>query len=311
VKHNIRYRVEYVGFRIFIFFIKISPLFLKPCFRVFTRTIFALIGKRYKKLVDSNLHIAFPGQSERERKILKKKIYRHFSSVFVDIVYLFGGKDPAKVVGNLKVDGLETIRNTLKKGKGAILFSAHFGNWELIPFILFRELGFRVSSIARRMDNPLTEEIVKKFRAFMGSEMIYKEGSLRKIIRVTEENGLVYLLVDQNTITREGVPVQFFDREVIAVTTVSRLYLKKGIPIIPLFITYPEDGVVLRIGEEISFEQSADHQNDLTALTQICMGLIENMIREYPDHWFWFHDRWRPRAGQIKRQENEKKQQKK
>jgi len=269
--------------------------------------IFSIAGKRYKTLVDSNLKIAFPDMSAEDRFSLKKKIFSHFSTIFIDIIYLFGGKDPNKVVGNLKVEGLDNIKNVLKKGKGAILFSAHFGNWELIPFILFRELGFRVSSIARRMDNPLTEEIVKKFRTFMGSEMIYKEGSLRKIIRVTEDNGLIYLLIDQNTITREGVPVSFFEREVIAVTTVSQLYLKKGIPIIPLFITYQKDAIVLKIGEEISFKQSSDHDEDLKKLTQQCLGLVENKIREFPDHWFWFHDRWRPRAGQKKRQENERK----
>ncbi len=311
MKHNIRYRVEYFGFRIFIFFIKISPLFLKRFFRLFALCVFSTLGKRYKKLVNSNLIIAFPDLSDEERQALKKKIFRHFSSIFIDIIYLFGGKEPEKVVGNLKVEGIENIKNVLKKGKGGILFSAHFGNWELIPFILFRELGFRVSSIARRMDNPLTEEIVKKFRAFMGSDMIYKEGSLRKIIRVTEENGLVYLLVDQNTITREGVPVDFFGREVIAVTTVSQLYLKKGIPIIPLFLTYHKDSIILKIGEAISFKQSSDHEKDLKELTQRCLGLVENIIREFPDHWFWFHDRWRPRAGQKKRQEDERKQQKK
>ncbi|MEN8223518.1 MAG: lysophospholipid acyltransferase family protein [Acidobacteriota bacterium] len=307
MKHNVRYRVEYFGFRIFIFFIKISPLFLRKFFRSFALGIFSIFGKRYQTLVKSNLKIAFPDLSDKDRLSLKKKILKHFSSIFVDIIYLFGGKNPDKVVGELKVEGIENIRNVLKKGKGAILFSAHFGNWELIPFILFRELGFRVSSIARRMDNPLTEQIVKKFRAFMGSDMIYKEGSLRKIIRVTEENGLIYLLIDQNTITREGVPVTFFGREVIAVTTVSQLYLKKGIPIIPLFLTYQKDSIVLKIGEEISFKQSSDHNKDLRELTQKCMSLIENIIREFPDHWFWFHDRWRPREGQKKRQEDERK----
>jgi len=311
MKHNIRYRIEYVGFRIFIFFIKISPLFLKKIFRLFSLGVFSTLGKRYKILVDSNLKIAFPDLPDKDRLLLKKRIFKHFSSIFIDIIYLFGGKDPEQVVGNLKIEGVGNIRNVLKKGKGAILFSAHFGNWELIPFILFRELGFRVSSIARKMDNPLTEEIVKKFRAFMGSDMIYKEGSLRKIIRITEGNGLIYLLIDQNTITREGVPVKFFGKEVIAVTTVSQLYLKKGIPIIPLFITYQKDSIVLQIGEEISFKPGPDHNRNLRELTQKCMGLIENMIREFPDHWFWFHDRWRPREGQKKRKEDERKQQEK
>jgi len=295
MKHNIRYRVEYFSFKIFIFLIKVSPFFFKWFFRKFALGIFSIAGKRYDKLVDSNIDIAFPGLSISEKILLKKKIYRHFSSIFVDIMYLFCGKNPNKVVGDLKIEGVENIQSVLKKGKGAILFSAHFGNWELTPFILSRELGYKIFSIARRMDNPLTEEIVKKFRAFMGSEMIYKEGSLRKIIRITENNGLIYLLVDQNTITREGVKVKFFGRDVFAVTTVSQLYLKKGIPIVPLFVTYDNNSVTLRIGSEIDFKKSDDFNADLTELTQNCMSQIESMIRKNPDHWFWFHDRWKSR----------------
>ncbi len=306
MKHNIRYRVEYFSLRMFIFFIKISPLFLKKFFSLFALGVFSIAGKKYNKLVDSNLKIAFPDISDQERYSLKKKIFKHFLSVFIDILYLFGGKDPDKVVGELKVEGLENVQNVLEKGKGAILFSAHFGNWELIPFILHRELGFRISSIARKMDNPLTEEIVKKFRAFMGSNMIYKEGSLRKIIRVTEDNGLIYMLVDQNTITREGVPVKFFGKDVIAVTTVSQLYLKKDIPVIPLFVTYQSDSIILKIGKELEFKKSGDHSKDISDLTQKCIGLIEDMIKEYPDHWFWFHDRWKPRKPMKKKVENER-----
>ncbi len=305
MKHKIRYRVEYFVFKLFIFLIRISPVFLKKFFRGFAKAGLSIAGKRYKKLVESNLGIAFPDISEKERDTLKKRIFNHFSAVLVDIIYLFGGKDPEKVVGKMEVKGLENIRSVLDKGKGAVLFSAHFGNWELIPFILNRELGFKISSIARRMDNPLTEEIVKKFRAFMGSDMIYKEGSLRKMIRVTEDNGLVYLLIDQNTITREGTPVEFFGKKVIAVTIVSQLYLKKGIPVIPLFVTYEKDSVVLNIGKEIDFKKSGVYEKDISNLTQYCIKLIEDMIKKYPDHWFWFHDRWKPRKP-SNRGKNEK-----
>ncbi len=301
MKHNIRYRIEYLALRIFIFFIKISPLFLKNFFRLFARGMLSIAGKKYIKLVSSNLRIAFPDLSDMERLLLRKKIIKHFSTIFIDILYLFGGKDPDKVVGKLKVEGLENIQNVLKQGKGAILYSAHFGNWELIPFILFRELGFRISSIARRMDNPLSEKIVKKFRSYMGSNMIYKEGSLRKIIRVTEENGLIYLLIDQNTITREGIPVNFFGREVIAVTTVSQLYIKKEIPIIPLFVIYKNSSITLKIGKELKFKKSDNPEKDIKDLTQKCLSLIEKTIKEFPEQWFWFHDRWKPRKGQKKR----------
>jgi len=295
LKKKIRYRSEYLIFKTFIFFIKISPLFLKKFYKRFALIILKVTGKKFRNKVKSNLKIAFPSRSEAEHKSLTKKIYLHFSNILIEITCLFGGKSPEKVLKKIKIEGLENLTNALEKGSGAILFSAHFGNWELIPFILSRELGENIYSIARKMDNPLTEDIVLKFRSFMGSEIIYKEGSLRKMLRVLGDNKLVYLLVDQNTISREGVIAEFFGKKVVAVTSVAQIYLKKKVPVIPLFINYREDSIVLKISKEINLTKSGDHNKDIAACTQYCLSLVEEEIRENPEQWFWFHDRWKER----------------
>lgn len=295
LKKKIRYRTEYLIFKIFIFFIKISPVFLKNIYKGFALTVFKIAGKRFQNQVESNLDIAFPSRSDKERKNLAKKIYFHFSNILIEIIYLFGGRSPEKVLKKIKIEGMENLTKVLGKGKGAILFSAHFGNWELIPFILSRELEENIYSIARKMDNPLTEDIVLKFRSFMGSEIIYKEGSLRKMLRVLEDNKLVYLLVDQNTISREGVIADFFGKKVVAVTSVAQIYLKKKVPVIPLFINYRKNSIVLKISKEVSLRESGDYKKDIAACTQYCLSLVEEEIRENPEQWFWFHDRWKER----------------
>ncbi|MEN8154943.1 MAG: lysophospholipid acyltransferase family protein [Acidobacteriota bacterium] len=295
LKKKIRYRSEYLIFKTFIFFIKISPVFFKKIYRGFALSVFKIGGRRLRNQVETNLKIAFPSQSDIERKSLAEKIYNHFSTIFIEIIYLFGGKSPEKVLKEIKVEGLENLTGTLEKGSGAILFSAHFGNWELIPFILSRELGENIYSIARKMDNPLTEKIVTKFRSFMGSNIIYKDGSLRKMLRVMEDNKLVYLLIDQNTISREGVLADFFGKKVVAVTSVSQIFLKKKVPVIPLFINYRKDSIVLKIGKEVKIKESGDYKKDLAACTQHCLLLIEEEIKNNPEQWFWFHDRWKER----------------
>ena len=299
MEKKIKFRVEYILFKIFIYAIRISPLFLKGWYGKVVLLVFKLAGKRYEKLVVSNIKIAFPELDKQGREKLKKEIYDHFSAVLVDIIYLFGGKSPEQVIGKVRVEGIEIIESAIKNGKGAVLFSAHFGNWELIPYILNKKMNVRINSIARKMDNPLTEKIVKKFRHFMGSEIIYKDGSLRKMLRILESNGMVYLLVDQNTITREGVPVLFFGREVIAVTTVAQINLKKGVPVIPLFLTYEGKEKVLRIGDPVECERSGDSSEDIIRFTQKTMMMIEKNIKTRPEQWFWFHDRWRRRSGQT------------
>ncbi len=294
-KERIRFkhRIEYVVFAAFVWVVKVSPLALiKANCRVIT-FIFKKIGKRYERTVIANLKTAFPEAPQAEILQLKKRIYHHFSLVFVEIIYLFVKRRAGKILKRIVIKNLENLSKVLEKGQGVIIFSGHFGNWELVPFILNRELGRKIFSIARPMDNPLVENMVKRFREFMGSEIVYKQNSIRTILKALEKNEVVYLLIDHNTIAREAVFVDFFGKKVSAVPSVSGLHIKKGIPVVPLFLHYEEDHIVLEIMEEIRFHKTADARQDIENLTQQCTTLIEQRIRKHPEQWFWFHNRWK------------------
>ena len=175
------------------------------------------------------------------------------------------------------------------------MFSAHFGNWELIPYILDRRLDNKVYSIAREMDNPLVEGVVKRFREYMGSNIIYKRGAMRAILKLLADNNIIFLLTDQNTVPREGAFVDFFSQKVSAVTSVSQLHLKKGVPVVPIFLHYRENCIVMDLFPEVQFSKSDNFGHDVQRLTQQCTSMIEAQIRKHPEQWFWFHNRWKTR----------------
>ena len=162
--------------------------------------------------------------------------------------------------------------------------------------------------MAREMNNPLVEKKVKQFRKYMGSELIYKRNSIRTILKRLEKNGIVYLLIDHNTITREGVFVNFFGKPASTVPSVSQLHLKRAIPIIPIFIHYEKDKIVLELLEEINATgtSTGNQKEDILQLTQRCTSLIEEKIRQYPEQWFWFHNRWKTRPPRREKMPNNK-----
>ncbi|MCP5107824.1 MAG: lysophospholipid acyltransferase family protein [bacterium] len=294
-KITFKHRVEYTAFSAFILMVRLSPLFLARFNKKVLRFIGRRISKRHHGVVDKNLGIAFPENSPDENAKLKDAVYSHFASVFVEIIYMFVKTKPGKILKKIEVKNIEHLENALEKGKGVILFSAHFGNWELVPFILSRRFNTNIISIAREMDNPLVEKVVKRFREHMGSTVIYKKNSIRTILKLLEENRMVYLLIDQNTIEKEAVFVDFFGRRVSAVPSVSMLHLKKDKPVIPLFLHYEEEKIVLELLEEIHFHPGSDPKSDIKQLTQHCTTLIEENIRKYPEQWLWFHNRWKTR----------------
>ncbi|MGD2091836.1 MAG: lysophospholipid acyltransferase family protein [Candidatus Aminicenantes bacterium] len=303
-KIKFKHRVEYILFAVIVMLIKISPLFLIKSNQKMVRFLLKKLSKRRSGIVAKNLKIAFPHYTAGEISALTRAISRHFSSVFIEIITIFVKKQPEKILKKVEILHPEVLERALDKKKGVILFSAHFGNWELVPLILSRQLNQKVNSVAREMNNPLVEKKVQQFRKYMGSELIYKRNSMRTILKRLEKNGIVYLLIDHNTIAREGVFVNFFGKPASTVTSVSQLHLKKAIPIVPVFIHYEKEKIVLELLEEIDAASTStgNQKEDILQLTQRCTSIIEEKIRQYPEQWFWFHNRWKtrpPRQGKM------------
>ncbi len=296
-KIKFKHRVEYILFAVIVMLIKISPLFLINLNQKLVRYLLRKLSKRRSGIVTKNLRIAYPHYTAEKISALTRAISRHFSTVFIEIVTIFVKKQPEKILKKVEILHPEVLERALDKKKGVILFSGHFGNWELIPLILSRQLNQKINSVAREMNNPLVEKKVKQFRKYMGSELIYKRNSIRTILKRLEKNGIVYLLIDHNTIAREGVFVDFFGKPASTVTSVSQLHLKRAIPIIPIFIHYEKDKIVLELLEEIDDigTSTGNQKEDILRLTQRCTSLIEEKIRKYPEQWFWFHNRWKTR----------------
>jgi len=123
----------------------------------------------------------------------------------MEIARTFARRDPQAILSRTRVHNLQHIEGALQKGRGVIIFSAHFGNWGMDSPDLAHPSWPDIHSIARPMDNALIEKKVRKFREAMGSRIIYKQGSLRTILKRLGGNEIVYLLIDQNTVPREGV----------------------------------------------------------------------------------------------------------
>jgi KDO2-lipid IV(A) lauroyltransferase len=308
-KITFKHRLEYSGFMIFVLLIKLSPLFLVRFNQKLLGFLLGKIGKKYPGIVAKNLNIAFPHYSAGEIAQLSEAIYRHFVSILIEMIVIFVKKRPGKILKPIEILHPEVLEQALAKHKGVILFSGHFGNWELVPFILSRKLNRKINSIARKMDNPLVEKKVKQFREYMGSCVIDKQNAIRTILKRLENNEIVYLLMDQNTIAREAVFVDFFGEKASVVASVSQLHLKRAIPLIPVFLHYEQDKIVLELLEEIDTGagesgKKEEKEEKMVRLTQQCTSIIEAKVRKYPEQWFWLHNRWKTRPPQEKNSAN-------
>jgi KDO2-lipid IV(A) lauroyltransferase len=255
------------------------------------RTVYC-VDKKHRGIALKNLHIAFGEEmSEPEKKRIAQSSFEHFGKALFDIIK-FSSLTEEKKELQLSIDGEVHIQNVLTKGKGALVLTAHYGNWELGINPLSKQGEFHV--IARALDIKRLENELRTIREGFGAKVIYKQQATRHTLRALKENKIVAILIDQNVLHDEAVFVDFFGKLAGTTPGLATFHLRSGAPIIPAFcIPTPSGGYHVQIMEGLEFSPTGDHSADVLRITQECTKIIEDQIRDKPEFWLWFHDRWR------------------
>ena len=260
--------------------------------------VFYHLSPRRRLIALHNLQNAFPEKSMTEIIMIAKGVYRNMAVIaaeFFDIPWLT--KDHIRE--RVEVEGLEHCVEALKKKRGLLMVTAHFGNWELgaIAFSLFFQ---PVLLLYRPLDNLFLDRLVASVRSSTGNRLLVKNKAMRKMLRTINTNGIVGLLIDQNWSWQEGVFVEFFGRPACTSDGLARLALHTEAPVIPCFMVRREDGkYTLVIGEVIELVDTGEQEKDVLVNTQNYTKIIEQMIRKYPDQWFWVHQRWKTQPCDV------------
>jgi KDO2-lipid IV(A) lauroyltransferase len=289
---SFKYKLEYLVFYGMKIFIKILPrttLFLIGHF--LGNMLFAL-DKKHRHLADSNLKTAFKDQyGHQKRQHMIKNNFIHFCNIFLDLIKISGFNTQQKDI-LISAEGTEILKKQLLKKRGLLIFTAHFGFWEVAAHVLSKYAKLNV--IARPLDNPFLEKELTQFRTSLGSHVIYKKMAAKLVLRALNQNEMVAVLIDQNVLKREGVFTKFFGKLASTTPSLATFFLRAKSPIIPIFC-YPtsEKGYHLKILETPALKITGNFDKDVRNITQICTDIIEREIRKHPHLWLWFHDRWR------------------
>ena len=257
-------------------------------------TIAYLIPMSRKAVALENIRQSFPRMTEYEAKRLLRKVYRHFGQMFFEISHVFRMR-PHTVDKYVLFEGQEHLINAMSKKRGVFFLSAHFGNWELMSAAVSIRFG-NTAVVARPADFPPMDRMISELRSQFGTEIIPKQKGMRRILTLAKQNKLVGILLDQNVDWYEGAFVPFLGRWACANKGLALLALRTGTPVVPVFPVRQRDGRYRLIFErEVELLRTGDKTRDVEDNTALFTGIIESYVRNYPDHWFWFHKRWKTR----------------
>lgn len=252
----------------------------------------ALDGRHRDVAVD-NLALAFPEMPESRHRQLALEAFRQAGRTALEMLWS-AALDDDKLPSVATFDGMEHLRAALDAGNGALITTAHFGNWELMGVAL-AQVGVPMNVIARRIDDAEVDAILNGLRTRTGAAVIYKEDAVRPALRALRDGKVVGVLIDQNTIPAQASFVPFFDRLAATTRISAQLHLRTGAPIVMLFCV-PEGERYRFVIEPLDTDGiPADADQAVEALTAAATRQIERHIRRCPQAWLWIHDRWRTR----------------
>jgi KDO2-lipid IV(A) lauroyltransferase len=273
----------------------------KALFIGVSRMFYHLIP-RQRLIATHNLRRAFPEKSEGEILRIVRSVYRNMGIVaaeFFDIPRL----TKKNIASLVEAEGVENCEKALAKRRGLLLFSAHFGNWELEAAAAALLIKPAVV-IYRQLDSPLLEHLVLRVRSATGNIPLAKDHAMRAMLRTLKQNGILGILIDQNMAWYEGVFVDYFGRPACTTDGLALLALHTGAPVLPAYIVRLPDGRYrLVFGPEVEVIRTGDRDADVLANTQRFTKVIEQIVRRYPDQWLWVHQRWKTQPCQVPRKE--------
>jgi Kdo2-lipid IVA lauroyltransferase/acyltransferase len=244
---------------------------------------------RLRRTAMLNLQLAYPEKTLAERNVIADEVYRSIGRLLYAFAR-FPRMNTANISEWIRYEGLEHYTSAKALGKGVLIATAHFGNWELSAFAhaLMTE---PMNIVIRPLDSPAIDKLVEERRQLSGNRLIQKWDGARAILRALQQNEAVGILIDQNTSLQEGVFVDFFGVPACANTAFAKIAARTGATVIPGFATWSEQEkkYVLR------FYPRVEITGDVAADTRRLHAKLEEIIREAPGQWLWIHRRWKTR----------------
>lgn len=200
----------------------------------------------------------------------------------------------------IRVENIEAATRAHALGKGLILLTGHFGNWEVSTVAGIQQFP-QFKGLFHFVRRPLKPEffnqlVTRRFRK-AGFGTIAKRGSLDQILDLLASGAVVVYVFDQHAAGRDGIAVDFFGEPAGTFKSPALIAMASGAPVLPSTSWREPDGThVLRFEEPIPVVQTDRPGKDIRANTRAFNAALERLLLRHPEQWIWMHKRWKVRG---------------
>jgi len=253
---------------------------------------FSIVSRKRYKVAYANIKSALGRDYKpKELKRILHKTYANIGQGIIDL-FLLPKIDKKYIERYIRFENFDIAKEVLKKKRGLIFLTAHFGTWE-ISHVAMPYKGLAYKGIAREQKPYHLNELLNHYRQLHGCRIIMKGPAVKEALRTLRSNGIVGMLVDQDA-GKKGIFTNLFSRPASWNRGVMEMALKTGATIVPGF-AIREKGPFIRFKmfDPIKLREDIEKEEAVIDGFRQYASVLEDMIREHPEQWLWQHRRWK------------------
>ncbi|HYO46243.1 MAG TPA: lysophospholipid acyltransferase family protein [Gemmatimonadota bacterium] len=243
-----------------------------------------------RRVANENLERVYPDWSTRRRRWTAFRSYARMARSLIEFLHTSKYSD-AEILERVTLEDESALDEALKAGRGAILLSGHFGNWEWLarrvvaaghPFaVLFKEPG-----------DPVLADRLRRTRADAGIEQIDHD-DMRSAVRWLRKGRVLGIVMDQEPRkASDGVIAPLFGQPTMTHVGPFRLARMAGTPLLTFFCRATDRGRYRARLEPLPASEAADPETAMAEDAARFNARLEAAVRGDPEHWMWMYKRW-------------------
>jgi KDO2-lipid IV(A) lauroyltransferase len=261
-------------------------------FALFLAILFYYVIPIRKKVAINNLKLAFKDKSEKEIRKIAFGSYKSFAIALIEILCIpsLTQDDISKLIS---CHNFNLVTEKYNLGRGLIILSAHFSNWEFGALIGSIKTGIPFNVVVKQQRNNLVDAWMNKARTKWNNNVIPLGVSIKQVYQALKQKKIVAMIADQRG-PADGVRVNMFGIPSSVYIGPAVLSLKNNIPIIMGISVRQNDNSYNLSIEEVNLENLPEkHEDKILEICQRHTSILENYIKKNPEQWFWMHKRWK------------------
>jgi len=244
-----------------------------------------------RRVVMENISRSFPSAEAAAVEAIALEAYEQYGMALMEFA-AFRKLSPETLFRMVDIEGRENLDAARAGGAGAILFTGHFGNWELLGAVV-AACGYPLYVTDTNHSNELTHGIISRLRIQQGMKIIAPSEPFSRISELLGGNNFVAYLADQDA-RRHGIFVDFLGRPASTVRGPALFSVRNRCPIVPTFLVRVERDRHRAVFERPLWpDPHLKGSEAIHELTQRFTAILEAAVRERPGHYFWMHRRWK------------------